>query len=78
MTYAYKYGSFLKIQEFLELKVRLEDSLHFATITTEKMLLELSWCDSISSITNALSNMNIQSRDPSWLNNLRDNRDLDV
>ena len=78
MTFAYKYGSFLKIQEFVEMKVRLEDSIHFATITTEKMLLELTWSDSITALNNSLSNMHIQPKDAIPLDILRDNRDTDV
>lgn len=37
----YKYGSFLKVQEMMEFRERLNNSLHFATLTVEKMILEL-------------------------------------
>ncbi|XP_058795847.1 N-alpha-acetyltransferase 25, NatB auxiliary subunit isoform X2 [Phymastichus coffea] len=79
LTFAYKYGSFLKIQEFVELRDRLENSIHFAMTTVDKMLLELSWCDSPMAITNSLSSMHVQPvKDSIRWNLLRDNRDIDV
>ncbi|XP_043274527.1 N-alpha-acetyltransferase 25, NatB auxiliary subunit [Venturia canescens] len=79
LTFAYKYGSFVKIQEFVELKERLENSLHFATTSVDKMLLELSWCDTPVTLSNTLSNMKIQPQEDTiqW-QLLRDNRDLEV
>ncbi|OXU18145.1 hypothetical protein TSAR_006441 [Trichomalopsis sarcophagae] len=79
LTYAYKFGSFLKIQEFVELRERLENSIHFAMTTVDKMLLEMSWCDSPMAVTNSLSSMHIQPAEDSirW-DLLRDNRDVDV
>lgn len=79
MTFAYKYGSFLKIQEFVELRERLEQSIHFAMTTVDKMLLEISLCDHPIVVANALSNMHIQpSEDTIRWDLLRDNRDIDV
>ncbi|XP_015610022.1 N-alpha-acetyltransferase 25, NatB auxiliary subunit isoform X2 [Cephus cinctus] len=79
LTFAYKYGSFVKIQEFVELRERLENSFHFAMTTVDKMLLELSWCDSPGMLFNTLSTMRIQPHEDSirW-DLLRDNRDLEV
>ncbi|XP_076755634.1 phagocyte signaling impaired isoform X1 [Xylocopa sonorina] len=79
LTFAYKYGSFVKIQEFVELKERLENSFHFVMTTIDKMLLELSWCNSSTSLISTLDSMDIQLNENSVrLNSLRDNRDLEV
>ncbi|XP_017891294.1 N-alpha-acetyltransferase 25, NatB auxiliary subunit [Ceratina calcarata] len=79
LTFAYKYGSFVKIQEFVELKERLENSFHFVMTTIDKMVLELSLCSSSTSLISTLANMDIQLIESSIrLNCLRDNRDLEV
>nr|XP_031835022.1 N-alpha-acetyltransferase 25, NatB auxiliary subunit [Nomia melanderi]XP_031835023.1 N-alpha-acetyltransferase 25, NatB auxiliary subunit [Nomia melanderi]XP_031835024.1 N-alpha-acetyltransferase 25, NatB auxiliary subunit [Nomia melanderi] len=79
LTFAYKYGSFVKIQEFVELRERLEKSIHFVTTTMDKMLLELSLCDSLTSLLSTVNNIHIQpDEDTIHLNSLRDNRDLKV
>lgn len=63
----------------MELKERLENSLHFVMTTVDKMLLELSWCNSSASLISTLDNMDIQlTEDSVRLNSLRDNRDLEV
>ncbi|KAI4494650.1 hypothetical protein M0804_000851 [Polistes exclamans] len=79
LTFAYKYGSFTKIQEFMELREHLENSLHFAVTTIDKMLLDLSCCDNFKSLFSALSSMHIQPHEDRirW-DQLRDNRDLEV
>ncbi|XP_006821637.1 N-alpha-acetyltransferase 25, NatB auxiliary subunit-like [Saccoglossus kowalevskii] len=38
---AYKYGSFPKIPEFVKFRQKLNNSLHYTTITVEKMISEL-------------------------------------
>lgn len=79
LTFAYKYGSFVKIQEFVELRERLEKSIHFVTTTMDKMLLELSLCDSLTLLLSTVNNIHIQpDEDTIRLNSLRDNRDLTV
>ncbi|KAL2722102.1 hypothetical protein V1477_020922 [Vespula maculifrons] len=79
LTFAYKYGSFTKIQEFMELREHLENSLHFAVTTIDKMLLDLSCCDNFKSLFSALTSMHIQPHEDRirW-DQLRDNRDLEV
>lgn len=63
----------------MELKERLENSFHFVMTTVDKMLLELSWCNSSTSLISTLDNMDIQlTEDSVRLNSLRDNRDLEV
>ncbi|EZA56704.1 N-alpha-acetyltransferase 25, NatB auxiliary subunit [Ooceraea biroi] len=79
LTFAYKYGSFIKIQEFVDLRERLENSLHFVMTTVDKMLLELCWCDSTASFFSCLSAMHIIPQyDTIRWTALRDNRDLEV
>ncbi|XP_020285803.1 N-alpha-acetyltransferase 25, NatB auxiliary subunit [Pseudomyrmex gracilis] len=79
LTFAYKYGSFIKIQEFVELRERLENSFHFAMTTMDKMLLDLCWCNSTTSLLSTLNSMHIDPHIDSirWAS-LRDNRDLEV
>ncbi|XP_033227156.1 N-alpha-acetyltransferase 25, NatB auxiliary subunit isoform X2 [Belonocnema kinseyi] len=79
LTFAYKYGSFLKIQEFVDLKERLEKSIHFATTTVDKMLIELTRSEDSSVFMSALGTMHIEpSEDLIKWDLLRDNRDLEV
>lgn len=79
LTFAYKYGSFLKIQEFVDLKDRLEKSIHFAITTVDKMLIELTWSENSSAFLNSLTNMHVQPyEDTIGWELLRDNRDLEV
>lgn len=63
----------------MELRERLENSFHFAMTTVDKMLLDLCWCDSTTSLFSTLNNMHIQPHLDSirWAS-LRDNRDLEV
>lgn len=69
----------MKIQEFVELRERLEQSIHFATTTVDKMLLEISWCDHPMGVANSLASMHIQpAQDTIRWDLLRDNRDVDV
>lgn len=46
LTFSYKFGSFLKIEEFVEFRERLNNSVHYSVITVERMLLELLTCAS--------------------------------
>lgn len=79
LTSAYKYGNFTKIPEFVDLREHLENSIQFTTITIDKMLLELSCCDSSKSLFSFLANMHIKpSEDRIKWNQLQDNRDLKV
>ena len=38
---AYRYGSFEKIREFIEFRERLSVSLHYTSLTVERMLLDI-------------------------------------
>ena len=79
LTFAYKYGSFLKIREFVDLRERLDKSIHFTMTTVDKMIIELTWSESSSAFLSSLATMHVQPYEElnSW-NLLRDNRDLEV
>uniref|UniRef100_A0A673CTK8 N(alpha)-acetyltransferase 25, NatB auxiliary subunit n=1 Tax=Sphaeramia orbicularis TaxID=375764 RepID=A0A673CTK8_9TELE len=71
---AYKYGAFEKIPEFIALRNRLNQSLHFAQVRTERMLLDLVL--NLEESVKAMS-LSAEEDDIPW-DNMRDNRDLTV
>ncbi|KAF0046069.1 hypothetical protein F2P81_002598 [Scophthalmus maximus] len=77
---AYKYGAFEKIPEFIALRNRLNQSLHFAQVRTERMLLDLFLeADIVLSLEESVRAMPLSAEDDDipW-DNMRDNRDLTV
>uniref|UniRef100_A0A8C1BNX3 N-alpha-acetyltransferase 25, NatB auxiliary subunit n=1 Tax=Cyprinus carpio carpio TaxID=630221 RepID=A0A8C1BNX3_CYPCA len=77
---AYKYGAFEKIPEFIGFRNRLNHSLHFAQVRTERMLLDLFLEADISSpLEESVKSMSLcpEEDDIPW-DSLRDNRDLTV
>ncbi|CAD7093319.1 unnamed protein product [Hermetia illucens] len=77
---AYKYGSFSKIEEFMDFRDRLSNSLHYASTSAEQLLLELV-CLS-GALWQNLNTYKMMSIHPAedrikW-NELADNRDLSV
>ncbi|KAK2823304.1 hypothetical protein Q7C36_019904 [Tachysurus vachellii] len=77
---AYKYGAFEKIPEFIAFRNRLNNSLHFAQVRTERMLLDLFLeADISSTLEESLKSMSLcpEEDDIPW-DNIRDNRDLTV
>ncbi|CAH2295928.1 N-alpha-acetyltransferase 25, auxiliary subunit isoform X1 [Pelobates cultripes] len=75
---AYKYGAFEKIPEFIEFRNRLNNSLHFAQVRTERMLLDLLLeADISSSLEDLIKSMSLspEEDDIPW-KTLTDNRDL--
>uniref|UniRef100_A0A7N4UZY0 N-alpha-acetyltransferase 25, NatB auxiliary subunit n=1 Tax=Sarcophilus harrisii TaxID=9305 RepID=A0A7N4UZY0_SARHA len=77
---AYKYGAFEKIPEFIAFRNRLNNSLHFAQVRTERMLLDLMLEANIStSLEESVKSMSLspEEDDIPW-KDLRDNRDLHV
>ncbi|KAM4710073.1 N-alpha-acetyltransferase 25, NatB auxiliary subunit [Discoglossus pictus] len=77
---AYKYGAFEKIPEFIAFRNRLNNSLHFAQVRTERMLLDLLLEANISSsLEESIKSMSLspEEDDIPW-KDLRDNRDLTV
>ncbi|KAL0267023.1 UNVERIFIED_CONTAM: hypothetical protein PYX00_009405 [Menopon gallinae] len=79
LTYAYKYGSFMKIEEFIECHDRLNESLVYTFCTVENMLhYLLSTCNYAQS-ESAMKSMEIKPGiDKINWSKLRDNRDLNV
>ncbi|XP_034781420.2 N-alpha-acetyltransferase 25, NatB auxiliary subunit-like isoform X2 [Acipenser ruthenus] len=77
---AYKYGAFEKIPEFIAFRNRLNSSLHFAQVRTERMLLDLFLeANILSSLEENIKSMGLcpEEDDIPW-NDMRDNRDLTV
>lgn len=77
---AYKYGAFEKIPEFIAFRTRLNQSLHFAQVRTERMLLDLYLeADITLSLEESVKAMGVSpdEDDIPW-DNMRDNRDLTV
>uniref|UniRef100_A0A3Q3WSY2 N-alpha-acetyltransferase 25, NatB auxiliary subunit n=1 Tax=Mola mola TaxID=94237 RepID=A0A3Q3WSY2_MOLML len=75
---AYKYGAFEKIPEFIALRNRLNHSLQFAQVRTERMLLDLFLeADIVLSLEESVKAMSLSAEedDIPW-DNMRDNRDL--
>lgn len=76
----YKFGSYSKLQEFLEFRERLSNSFHYSLIATEALLLEIM-CFSGTYQQNmmALKLMSIVSHEDriQW-DVLQDNRDLSI
>ncbi|KAG0712761.1 N-alpha-acetyltransferase 25, NatB auxiliary subunit [Chionoecetes opilio] len=77
---SYKYGSLTRIPEFVEFRERLSNSLHFATVTAEQMLLDLtSDVSSHGQLVEAVQQMDIDpATDRTDWHHLTDNRDLAV
>jgi len=41
LTFAYKFGTYVKIEEFVEFRERLKNSLHYVQTTVERVLLNV-------------------------------------
>ncbi|XP_063231904.1 LOW QUALITY PROTEIN: N-alpha-acetyltransferase 25, NatB auxiliary subunit [Bacillus rossius redtenbacheri] len=79
LTYSYKFGSFMKLHEFIQFQERLNNSLHYATVTVDKMLLEVLSAPSHAHTLQVVSDMELcPEEDATAWDKLRDNRDLMV
>lgn len=76
LTYAYKYGSFVKIEEFIEFRDRLNESLHYYFFTVEKMLHDVLTATDHAQIELLLKGVS-RIEKINW-STVRDNRDLSV
>uniref|UniRef100_A0A224YWA9 N-terminal acetyltransferase B complex subunit MDM20 homolog n=1 Tax=Rhipicephalus zambeziensis TaxID=60191 RepID=A0A224YWA9_9ACAR len=76
----YKYGSFTKIQEMMRFRERLNNSLHFALLTADKMILELLLeAKSQETLKQMLTSMEIDPvNDKTEWSALTDNRDVRI
>lgn len=80
LAMSYKFGSFSKLQEFMDFREKLSNSLHYSLVSVEALLLEIS-CFSGNSQQNLqqLTNMKIEpNEDRIKYDELSDNRDLEV
>ncbi|KAJ8964379.1 hypothetical protein NQ314_004944 [Rhamnusium bicolor] len=75
LTFSYKFGSFLKLDEFMDFRERLNNSLHYTTVAIDRIILSLLECTSLES----LYNLDISPKDNNieW-GSLRDNHHLTV
>lgn len=79
LTFLYKFGSFLKINEFIEFRERLNNSLHYTAVTVEKMLLEIFMSPSYQNTVQLIEQMSIiPDKEVIQFDKLEDNRDLDL
>ena len=80
LAMSYKFGSFSKLQEFMDFRERLSNSLHYSMISVEALIQEIV-CFNGSNQQNLLQfhNMKIEpNEDRINYEELMDNRDLDV
>ncbi|XP_068227044.1 N-alpha-acetyltransferase 25, NatB auxiliary subunit [Palaemon carinicauda] len=77
---SYKFGSLTRIPEFVDFRERLNNSLHFAILTAEQMLLDLTMeVSSHGQFIEAVQQMDIDPKsDKTKWGELCDNRDLRV
>lgn len=80
LAMCYKFGSFSKLQEFMDFRDRLSNSLHYSMVSAEALLLELTTLNGTYSHNIALINgLNIDpGTEPIRWDELSDNRDLSV
>lgn len=80
LAMCYKFGSFSKLQEFMDFRDRLSNSLHYSMVSAEALLLELTTLNGSYSHNIALINgLNIDpGTEPIRWHELSDNRDLSV
>ncbi|XP_021913632.1 N-alpha-acetyltransferase 25, NatB auxiliary subunit isoform X3 [Zootermopsis nevadensis] len=79
LTFSYKFGSFLKIEEFVEFRERLKNSLHYALVTIERILFELVISKNFLDTVKYIEGMDVTpEKDKVDWDNLQDNRDVQV
>lgn len=76
LTFLYKYGSFMKLDEFMDFRERMGNSLHYATINAEKHILTLLQSANLDNLYNFETNY---SKEPlPEFEIMRDNSDYNV
>lgn len=80
LAMCYKYGSFSKLQEFMDFRERLSNSLHYSTTSVEALIQEIiCFSGPFHIYFTHIQNMRIEpSEDRIKYEELMDNRDLDV
>ncbi|XP_075236875.1 phagocyte signaling impaired [Lycorma delicatula] len=76
LTFSYKYGSFLKISEFVEFRDRLNNSLHYAFVQVEKSLMDIFHSTSYQNTVQIANQVIITPYFKMDWNKLEDNRDF--
>ncbi|KAL3271625.1 hypothetical protein HHI36_022099 [Cryptolaemus montrouzieri] len=71
LTSSYKYGSFAKLDEFMDFREKLNNSLHYAAVTIDRIMLTFTCCLNMEALMYSVE------IDPKW-DLLRDNHDLSV
>ncbi|XP_060533516.1 phagocyte signaling-impaired protein [Cylas formicarius] len=75
LTFSYKFGSFTKLEEFMDFREKLNNSFHYTSVVVDRIFLSLLDCSTIDSLYSL--DISALDRKIEW-NNLRDNRDLQV
>lgn len=80
LSMCYKFGSFTKLQEFIDFRDQLYNSLHYAVVSVEALVLEIiSFGGTLNQNLIAFRNLQIDVEcDRLQLNEMTDNRDLKV
>ncbi|CAG9767813.1 unnamed protein product [Ceutorhynchus assimilis] len=75
LTFSYKFGSFHKLDEFMDFRETMNNSMHYTTVVVDRIILSLVDCSRLDS----LYNLDISPKDNKieW-DKLGDNRDLKV
>ncbi|XP_074040327.1 phagocyte signaling impaired [Leptinotarsa decemlineata] len=75
LTFSYKFGSFIKLDEFMDFRERMNNSLHYNTVAVDRIMLNLVECMSLETLYSLIispEDNNIEC------DLLRDNHDLSV
>lgn len=79
LSFTYKFGSFMKIEEFVEFRERLSSSMHYALVTVERMLIDILHSTTHTQMLKVVSQMEIQSeKDRMDWKRMTDNRDMNA
>ncbi|XP_059620887.1 phagocyte signaling-impaired protein isoform X2 [Phlebotomus argentipes] len=80
LAMSYKFGSFSKLQEFMDFREKLANSLHYSLISVEAILMEIAgYCGTMAHNLSSFRSMRIHPEEDKikW-DQLTDNRDLAV
>lgn len=78
LAFSYKFGSFLKISEFVEFRDRLNNSLHNSLVAVEKKLLEILHTASFQKTLVVATQVEMVAKEKVDWSRFVDNRDFDV
>lgn len=78
LAFSYKFGSFLKISEFVEFRDRLNNSLHNSLVAVEKKLLEIFHTSSFQKTLAVATQVEMVAKEKVDWSRFVDNRDFSV